>query len=260
MSTRPASPTSLWRYAPVVLILCLWAAPAFAKVPDAPAYLKQMPTPERVIADIRGSDKLDTAARQAAALNRLIDVNIALSGHADDPGGPHLTTEEMQVNGRYAGAASSIDMSVYRSVDPDDKQRSDENSSRNRWNRLRDRYYNDDAFISALLQRYLTPGLKEQYLGQLQQTRQKIQALNQHMQGEGNYSGQQSEPSGPFPSDLNFFGVLGALVLLTLLPRRGPLKGRLVSGWGRLLRYATVLILCLWALVTFVDYSATRSG
>ncbi len=253
MSTRPASPTSLWRYAPL-LVLCLWAAPAFASVAEAPTYLKQMPTPERVIADIRGSDALDTAARQAAALNRLIDVNIALSGHADDPGGPHLTTEEMQVNGRYAGAASSIDMSVYRSVDPDDKHQTDENSSRNRWNRLRDRYYNDDAFIGALLQRYLTPDLREQYLGQLQQTRQKIQALNQHMQGEGNYSDQRSEPSEGFPSDLNFFGVLGVLVLLTLLPRRGPLKGRLVSGWGRWLRYATVLIVCLWAFVTFIDW------
>src|SRR5208282_2395027 len=98
-----------------------------------------------------------------------------------------------------------------------------ENSSRNRWNRLRDRYYNDDAFISALLQRYLTPGLREQYLGNLGQNRQRIQAMRQHTQGDGNYSGQQSEPSGPFPSDLNFFGVIGVLVLLTLLPRHGPL-------------------------------------
>ena len=214
-----------------------------------------MPQPERVIADIRGSDKLDTAARQVAALNRLIDVNIGLSGHADDPGGPHLTTGELSLNGRYAGAASSIYTGVYRSVDPDNKQQSDENSSRNRWNRLRDRYYNDDAFIGALLQRYLTPDLREQYLGNLQQNRQRIQAMQQHTQGDGNYSDQQSEPSGPFPADLNFFGVLGVLVLLTLLPRRGPFAERLTSGWGiRLLRYAIVVIVCLWALVSFVDW------
>jgi type IV secretory pathway TraG/TraD family ATPase VirD4 len=213
-----------------------------------------MPQPERVIADIRGSNKLDTAARQVAALNRLIDVVITLSGTADAPGGPRLTTQEMSLNGRYAGAASSIYMSVYRSVDPDNKQQSDENSSRNRWNRLRDRYYNDDAFISALLQRYLTPDLREQYLGHLQQTRQEIQAMRQHTQGEGNYSDQRSEASEGFPSDLNYFGVLGVLVLLTLLPRRGPLKGRMVSGWGRWLRYATVLIVCLWAFVTVIDW------
>jgi type IV secretory pathway TraG/TraD family ATPase VirD4 len=213
-----------------------------------------MPQPERVIADMRGSNQLDTAARQVAALNRLKDVVIALSGTADAPGGPRLTTEELNLNGRYAGAASSIYMSVYRSLDPDNKQQFDKNSSRNRWNRSRDRYYNDDAFISALLQRYLTPDSKEQYLAQLGQTRQKIQAMRQHTQGEGNFSDQQSEPSRPFPSNLNFFGVLGVLVLLTLLPRRGPLAGRMVSGWGRLLRYATVLIVCLWALVTFIDW------
>jgi hypothetical protein len=34
MSKRLASLTSLWRYAPL-LILCLWAAPAFAQLPDA---------------------------------------------------------------------------------------------------------------------------------------------------------------------------------------------------------------------------------
>ena len=214
-----------------------------------------MPEPERVIADIRGWwGKLDTAARQAAALNRLIDVNIALSGHADNPGGPHLTIEEMHLNGRYAAAADSLAMSVYRSVDPDNKGQSDENSSRNRWNRSRDGYYNDDAFISALLQRYLTPDLREQYLGNLRGTRQQIQAMQQHTQGEGNYSDQQSEPSGPFPADLNYFGVLGVLVLLTLLPRRGPFAERLTSGWRpRLLRYAILVIVCLWGLVTIVD-------
>ena len=148
-------------------------AASAAEVPAAPAYLRQMPEPERVIADMHGSDKLDTAARQVAALNRLIDVNIGLSGHADDPGGPQLTPEERSLNGRYAAAASSIYTGVYRSLDPDNKQQSAENSSRNRWNRLRDRYYNDDAFIGALLQRYLTPDSKEQYLGQLGQTRRK---------------------------------------------------------------------------------------
>jgi type IV secretion system protein VirD4 len=159
------------------------AAPASSPLPDtAPAWLKQMPEPERVIADIRGSDALNTAARQAAALNRLIDVVITLSGTADAPGGPRLTTEERNLNGRYAGAASSLLNSVYRSIDPDNKQRFDENSKRNQWNRLRDRYGNDEAFISALLQRYLPPDLQEQYLRHMRQTRQNIQALRQHIQ------------------------------------------------------------------------------
>jgi hypothetical protein len=166
-------------------------APASSRQPGkTPAYLKQMPEPERVIADIRGSDDLNTAARQVAALNRLIDVVITLSGTADAPGGPRLTTEEQNLNGRYARAASSLLTAVYRSIDPDNKQQSDENSKRNQWNRLRDRYGDDEAFISALLQRYLTPDLEKQYLGYMRQTRQNIQALNQHIQTEQNIQAQ----------------------------------------------------------------------
>jgi hypothetical protein len=116
-----------------------------------------MPEPDRVIADMRGADDLDTAARQLAALTRLIDVTVVLSGTADAPGGPRLTTDEMHLNGLYRGAASSLTTAVYQSIDPENKQRSDENSRRNQWNRLRDHYYNDNAFLSALLQRKRRP-------------------------------------------------------------------------------------------------------
>ncbi len=176
----------LWRCVPLILILCLCAAPVFSASPqtpdNTPAFLKQMPEPDRVIADIRGSNDLDTAARQVAALNRLIDVVVVLSGTADAPGGPRLTREELALNGRYAGGASTLYDTVYRSIDPDNKQQFDENSKRNQWNRLRERYGNDDAFISALLQRYLTPDLRDEYLSHLRQTRKKIQALNKHIQ------------------------------------------------------------------------------
>jgi type IV secretion system protein VirD4 len=162
-----------------LVILAALIAPgdhACAQSSALPAFLKQMPEPDRVIADIHGSDQLDTAARQVAALNRLTDVVTVLSGTADAPGGPQLTTEERNLNGRYAGAANSLLTTVYRLIDPDEKQRSDENSRRNQWNRLRDRYYNDAAFIGALLQRYLTPDFQEKYLGHMQQVRRNIQA------------------------------------------------------------------------------------
>ena len=151
-----------------------------------------MPEPERVTADIRGSDDLDTAARQVAALNRLVDVVITLSGTADAPGGPRLTAEEQHLNGRYSGAASSLTAAVYQKIDPDNKQQSDQGSKRNKWNRLRNQYYNDDAFISSLLQRYLTADLQEKYLGHMRQTRQHIQALNQKTQ-----AAQRSQSNAP---------------------------------------------------------------
>jgi type IV secretion system protein VirD4 len=165
----------------LALGLCAAAQTVPASPPqagDTPAFLTQMPLPERVVADLHGSDDLDTAARQVAALKRLMDVVAVLSGTADAPGGPRLTSEERSLNGRYAGAASSLSATVYRSMD----QLADKNSRRNQWNLLRDRYYNDDAFTRALLQRYLTADLREKYLGYMRQTRQHVQELNQKIQ------------------------------------------------------------------------------
>src|ERR1017187_6173896 len=188
MRTRHANAMRMWRCLSLALTLCLCAAAqtpsASPPLPgNAPAFLKQMPEPERVTADIRGSDDLDTAARQVAALNRLVDVVITLSGTADAPGGPRLTAEEQHLNGRYSGAASSLSTAVYQKIDPDNKQQSDQGSKRNKWNRLRSQYYNDDAFISSQLQRYLTPDLQGKYLGHMRQTGQHVQALNQKIQG-----------------------------------------------------------------------------
>ena len=226
----------MWRCLPLALALCLCAASAFAQVPAAtaplpgnvPAFLKQMPEPERVTADIRGSDDLDTAARQVAALNRLVDVVITLSGTADAPGGPRLTAEEQHLNGRYSGAASSLTTAVYQKIDPDNKQQSDQGSKRNKWNRLRNQYYNDDAFISSLLQRYLPPDLQGKYLGHMRQTGQHVRALNQQIQAaqarqnaqtaaalQGHVPVQQSSAAAflSFLGTIVEWGAIGALVL-----------------------------------------------
>ena len=180
MRTRHTDRRRMWRCLPLVLALGLCAvaqqtAPASpALSDDASFYLRRMPEPERVIADIHGSNDLDTTARQVAALRRLIDVVVVLSGTADAPGGPRLTSEERSLNGRYAGAASSLSTSVSRSLDP----------RRNQWNLLREHYYNDDGFTSALLQRYLSPDSQQHYLAHMRQMRRNIQALNQKIQAE----------------------------------------------------------------------------
>src|SRR5208282_2305861 len=54
MTTRPTSPASLWRYAPVVLLLCLCAAPAFAQAPihRVPAANTSTAEYQRDVADV----------------------------------------------------------------------------------------------------------------------------------------------------------------------------------------------------------------
>jgi type IV secretion system protein VirD4 len=221
MRTRHTDRRKMWLCLALVLALGLCTAaqtaPVSPPLPDnTPAFLKQMPAPERVIADIHGSNDLDTAARQVAALKLLMDAMVVLSGTADAPGGPRLTTDERNLTARYAGAASSLSASVYRSIDQDNKQQFDRKSRRNQWNVLSDRYYHDDAFTSALLQRYLTPDLQEKYLGFMRQTRQHIQVPNQKTQ-----AAQRSRSNAPIrrtsasgsPSILGWSVIIGVLAL-----------------------------------------------
>lgn len=227
MRTRHTDPRKMWRRVLLVLALGLPAAaqtpPSSPALPDnTPAYLKQMPEPERVIADVRGSNDLDTAARQVASLNRLMDVVVVLCGTADAPGGPRLTTEERTLNGRYAGAASSLSITVYRSIDAE----SAKNAGRNQWNLLRDRYYNDTAFAAALVNRYLSPDLRKKYLEHMEQA--LIRAQNQKTQ-----AAQRSQRNAPVQrtgasassSDLETIVFLGMVIAVPVLIIGVPVLG-----------------------------------
>src|SRR3984957_12504635 len=144
------------------------AAPADSAAADTQEFMKQMPEPDRVIADIRGSDQLDTAARQMAALNRLIDVVVVLSGNTGGVDTPmRLTTAEKDLNGRYSRASGTLFRSVLASIDPTNTGEDDNNSIRSRWVRLSGAYGQDKAFMSALLQRYLAPELQRKAITNL---------------------------------------------------------------------------------------------
>jgi hypothetical protein len=126
------------------------------------SYLKEMPDPARVLADIHGSDSLDTAARQRAALEILSDV---VESFARTEGSNlRLTPEELQLNRRYHGAANEIISATYQTLDPNDQQRSVANSPRVKWNGLHDQYRESEAFIRELLDRYLSPSNRDRYL------------------------------------------------------------------------------------------------
>ena len=126
------------------------------------SYLKEMPDPARVLADIHGSDSLDTAARQRAALEILSD--IVESFARTEGSNLRLTPEELQLNRRYHGAANEIISATYDTLDPNNQQQSVANSPRVKWNQLHDQYRESEAFIRELLDRYLSPSNRDRYL------------------------------------------------------------------------------------------------
>jgi hypothetical protein len=126
------------------------------------SYLSEMPDPARVLADIQGSDSLDTAARQRAALEILSDI---VESFARTEGlNLRLTPEEMELNRRYHGAANEIISATYHTLDPNGQQGNDANSPRLKWNRLHDQYRESETFIRELLDRYLSPSNRDRYL------------------------------------------------------------------------------------------------
>jgi hypothetical protein len=124
-------------------------------------HLKEMPDPGRVLSDTHGAGELDTAARQAAAMQCLSDVLVTLaSGNRGVD--LRMEPEEKNLNGRYMHAYSEISASAYRILDPSGTQRLDKDSPRNKWNQLRDGYSRDEA-CQELLKRYLSSDTRQRY-------------------------------------------------------------------------------------------------
>src|ERR1035438_1107923 len=155
----------------VVILLLLRASHATAQVSKASAeagqdtdtsYLKEMPDPARVLADIHGSSSLDTAARQRVALEILSDIVESFARH--EGFNLRLTPEERELNSRYRRASGDILSATYHTLDPNNQQQGVPNSPRMKWNQLRDQYWQNETFIRELLQRYLSPRNRDRYL------------------------------------------------------------------------------------------------
>jgi hypothetical protein len=132
------------RVAMAMLIVGLWSSTATSAPDD---YLQGFPTLEHVMAETRGSDELDTAARQAAAFNILSDVVVTLAPGRDTPGGGSFSPKEQALNSLYKNAEVKADMVAYRIVDPKNIQ----NDARDKWNKHRDEYIASGSFRDSVL-------------------------------------------------------------------------------------------------------------
>lgn len=101
--------------------LLIAAATTLLQTPNAraqatnPPYLREMPTVERVKAEIKGTDAIDTAARQAGAFWQLRDViyKMALSQHRNDR---QVTSDEKRLADAYYAAWYSVWQPVQKAL------------------------------------------------------------------------------------------------------------------------------------------------
>ncbi|HEX5006469.1 MAG TPA: hypothetical protein VFV70_05115, partial [Hyphomonadaceae bacterium] len=120
-----------------------------ARQAKPPAYLSQFPSVQRVTAEIKGSDPIDTQARLSQAfllLNEMVQ-ELADARNVDE-----LTKSEDDLRGQYAKAynAHYTDAPVRGPEAP-------------RFNQLVERYYKDPQFFDALLRRFFSPVFRAEY-------------------------------------------------------------------------------------------------
>lgn len=122
---------------------------AAAPRPMQPEYLREMPSVERVKAEVRGRDRMDTAARQMGAFWQLRRIIETLAG-------PRLyrstTPDERRLIGEYSVAYSSISQAIERSLSQKDRPA---------WFGLHTRYELDRAFREELLTRFFSQKFRD---------------------------------------------------------------------------------------------------
>jgi hypothetical protein len=135
----PSATASCWLHCRLVLaaaLLCVLSSSVVAQATN-PAYLSDMPSVERVKAEIKGSDPTDTLARQVAVFTYLsqyiqrIKYNRTVSG-------PY-TPDEQRVMGAYSLAAYQITQAYAKSHTPEEAKA---------FERLHGRYEMDSAFYN----------------------------------------------------------------------------------------------------------------
>lgn len=105
-----------------------------------PSHLAEMPAVERVKADVQGSDRLDTLARQKAAFEQLSRaVEVAAASRFK------LAPAEQRWRDAYRGAADATRKEAYSGLSK---------SSLQQWNALTGEYERDEKGRDALLRRY----------------------------------------------------------------------------------------------------------
>ncbi|HYJ90183.1 MAG TPA: hypothetical protein VEV84_02660, partial [Pyrinomonadaceae bacterium] len=135
-----------------IVVLCCAAALGAQQMLLNQAYLNQFPSPERVRAEMKGSDEVDTHARFMAALMVLNDFMLNDLLRAPNGGYYNMPPAADRAHEKYYIAITSltIDHPEPPSKDP-------------RFRPLRDKYEKDPAFADMILQKFFTPQFRADY-------------------------------------------------------------------------------------------------
>jgi len=134
----------------LALVVLSLAITAYAQSPN-PLYLREMPTEDRVVREMQGTDPIDSIARQAGAYEQLRTIVTDLAS-AQDRDSSHLLPDEKRIADYYEVAASRGWQRVQAAVGTD----------RKRYSRLT-AYSIDPDFKAEVLAKFFTPVFRNVY-------------------------------------------------------------------------------------------------
>ena len=120
-----------------------------------PPYLSQMPSMERVKAEVKGADAMDTAARQMGAFWQLQEIIKNLAGPRFYRN--QLTPDEGRLIGQYRYGYSTAEQ-PYVHI-----QKSPSHPDKPKWYKLHAFYEQDEGFLDELLQQFFSPEFRAAY-------------------------------------------------------------------------------------------------
>lgn len=167
MKTKPA------RIVLVAVVALLQAATDIAQTGRGnqalnPPYLREMPAVERVKAELKGTNAMDTAARHMGAFWQLQQIIKELSGFRWTRN--QLTQDEKRLLGQYGGGYQTA-AQPYAHI-----QNAPSHPDKPRWYQMHAFYETDDGFREELFTRFLSPTLRAEYAKVKGETRATVRA------------------------------------------------------------------------------------
>jgi hypothetical protein len=158
-----------------VLPLALIALAAVAWAAN-PSYLNEMPSVDRVLAEVKGRDNLDTLARQCGALEQMGHIIEVMAG-ARRSGRPSFTADEARLKGKYDQTAWAMTVKQLNSFDPAETKRLGMKSPRALWYSKRTIYGLDPQYREELLKQFFSPAWQAEFRALIRDPRKDVLPL-----------------------------------------------------------------------------------
>jgi LemA protein len=186
----------------VLACLALLFSPAVGA--QSADYLKEMPSPDKVVSGLSGANRRDLSAKQAGAMYQMRNLIWDLAGERVFHN--QLTSEETRLTGLYVARYGAITSAESKTFDAKETRELGAQSTRAKWFDARTRYETSPEFRGELLTRFFSPAF-----------RTRLAALDAQKRNSAPAPLLQTQPRSNLPSSQGILASVGRIVEDTMV-------------------------------------------